>query len=145
MSNLPRYKKTLITALGIGTLAFSCALPWMGKNPDKALSPGQRAEFSGLIESMPGCEAKSYRVVLQGVLENSTLKVETQSDESGRFKVTAPAGPYLLTVSQGDCTGKESLTFEQNTEHRAQIRAYRHQTDLESAQFDRVPASLLVK
>lgn len=118
-----RKSSYMIGPKGIATMAmltlFSCSIPFFGKGQVAIVEDqGKKdAQVTGVLEYREGCDAGYYKVVLKGLFENAGIEIETQSDSTGRFIVTAPPGRYLAQAMKGECGVKESIELERNTEH----------------------------
>ncbi len=129
---------------------YSCSSPIFGKSggsgsnggAEKALLP---ARLSGVIERAGNCGAGYYRIRLTGLFDGGQNQVETESDRSGRFSMTAPPGRYMMEVSKDSCGSRQWIELEDNTEHMVSVSA------LETEGYERfeeptgrLPASVLI-
>ncbi len=144
-------RKTAIGALVALTLSgYSCSFPLFGKPSGSASSGGAEkallpARLSGVIERGEQCGAGYYRIRLTGLFDGGQNQVETESDRSGRFSMTAPPGRYLMEISKDNCGSRQWIELEDNTEHMVAVSA------LETGGFERseepagrLPASILI-
>jgi hypothetical protein len=144
-------KKTAIGALVMLTLSgYSCSFPLFGKSggpssssgTDKGLLP---ARLSGVIERAGKCGAGYYRVRLTGLFDGGQNQVETESDRSGRFSMTAPPGRYVMEVSKDTCGSRQWIELEDNTEHMVSVSALETEGYERSEEPEgRLPASVLI-
>jgi hypothetical protein len=91
-------------------------VPAPSASSEKAFQP-RPAKLSGVLTHEGACSPGYYQVNLQGLAESAHIQVETQTDQSGRFQLTAPPGQYLMMVGQGECGSRETVVLEENTEH----------------------------
>ncbi len=108
-------------------------------------SQGRSSKLSGVLNLQEGCEKGYYQVTLVGMLENSNIRVESQTDSSGRFNLTAPAGKYEMSFSKGNCGSKEGLELSENSEDMVSVTV-REIKSVErfGNEAGRIPASILI-
>ncbi len=154
MSLIHRSNRTLV-AIFLTITAFSCSLPFFsrpstggngkGVSADKKDEP-RPAQLSGVIEFGDGCKAGYYQIKLQGIFEGANVQIESQSDQSGHFNLTAPPGRYLLLVNRENCASKQAVELEQNTEHMLSIPVNETKMVEKSSEIGgRLPASVLIE
>lgn len=135
------------TALILVVTAFSCSLPMFRIGAPGAADKRvpKNTKLSGVLQPQESCQLGYYQIKLQGILENSQIQVETQTDSTGHFSLLAPAGTYLLNVTKDDCGSKESITLQENTEHMVAVlvRPF-NSVDKMDTEWSRIPASILV-
>ncbi len=114
---------TTVASKGILAIAFLALflsfIPFFAKQRAALLDQHSKksATLSGMIEFKQGCDPGYYRVVLNGLFENSGFEVETQTDSTGHFILSVPPGRYLAQVVRDDCGASETIELEKNTEH----------------------------
>jgi len=147
---------TISIAVILTLTAFSCSLPIFSKNQgshsseatsDRSFQP-RPAKLSGVLELHEGCTPGYYQIRLQGMFEGRNVQVESQSDESGHFSLTAPPGHYLMLVNKENCGSRQVIELEENTDHMFSVDVQETKSVEKTAQEDlgsgRLPASVLV-
>jgi hypothetical protein len=140
------YKNALSFSLILVITAFSCSLPiFKGGSNSKQNQTQKKASLSGVLQLSSDCTAGYYQVKLQGILENSQIQVDTQSDASGHFTLLAPAGRYWLMTSKDECGSKDPVELQENTEHMlaVAVRSIRA-LDQSNTEWARIPSSILI-
>ena len=141
-------KHTAVITVFLGLTAFSCSLPFFGKNEGGHAERGSSipARLTGVLELNPGCSGGYYQIRLVGMNDESQNQVESQSDQNGRFSIVAPSGFYQIQVAKGECGVKQTIQLEGNTEHMISLPVAETQA-LEKAENTpgRLPASILIE
>ena len=142
------HKTTLSIGIVLTITAFSCSLPFFKGSSMMSAERTPRAKsarLSGILQLQEGCGKGYYQVKLQGILDNSNIQVESQTDSSGRFNLLAPAGAYMMLVTKENCGSRETVELSENTEHMlsVSIREIKSVEKLEK-NWGRIPASILV-
>jgi hypothetical protein len=147
MASRLRKHSTVITVF-LGLTAFSCSLPFFGKNEEGRGERGSSlpARLTGVLELNSGCSGGYYQIRLVGLNDETQNQVESQSDQNGRFSIVAPSGSYQIQVAKGECGVKQTIHLEGNTEHMISLPVAETRA-LEKAENSqgRLPASILIE
>ena len=145
---------TITVAVLLTVTAFSCSLPIFSRSvaPNPNLSAHDQsnqlhpAKLSGVLDLNGDCVPGYYQVKLQGIFETVNIQVESQTDQTGHFSLTAPPGKYIMSVSKDGCGSKQTVELEENTEHMYSVVVFdTNSVDREGQKGGRLPASVLIE